>query len=74
MFFFTIIRVICVRDLTKGLVSRMGVETSVMLHSYYFFVVRLLLVLHATFEDFCNKRYNDIVSQIRTMAKYDSVM
>lgn len=52
----------------------MGVETSVMLHSYYFFVVRLLLVLHATFEDFCNKRYNDIVSQIRNMAKYDSVM
>lgn len=41
----------------------MGVETSVMLHSYYFFVVRLLLVLHATFEDFCNKRYNDIVSR-----------
>ena len=51
----------------------MGVETSVMLHSYYFFVVRLRVVLHATFEDFCNKRYNDIVSQIRTMAKYDSV-
>ena len=52
----------------------MGVKTSVMLHSYYFFVVRLRVVLHATFEDFCNKRYKDILSQIRTMAKYDSVM
>ena len=51
----------------------MGVKTSVMLHSYYFFVVRLRVVLHATFEDFCNKRYKDILSQIRTMAKYNSV-
>ena len=41
----------------KGVFPGNGRETSVMLHSYYFFVVRLRVVLHATFEDFCNKRY-----------------
>lgn len=52
----------------KGVSPGNGRETSVMLPSYYFFVVRLRVVLHATFEDFCHKRYKDILSQIRTMA------